>query len=36
MCEAGNPTEAVSHLEIDAAIDPMDPRSSILKVLEAL
>jgi len=36
MCEAGNPTEATSHLKIDAVIDSMGPRSSILKALEAL
>jgi hypothetical protein len=36
MREAGKHTEAASHLKIDAAIDSMDPRSSILKALEAL
>jgi acetyl-CoA carboxylase carboxyltransferase component len=36
MYEAGKATEAASHLEIDAVIDPKDTRSLILKALEAL
>jgi acetyl-CoA carboxylase carboxyltransferase component len=36
MYEAGKATEAASHLEIDAVIDPMDTRSLILKALESL
>jgi acetyl-CoA carboxylase carboxyltransferase component len=36
MYEAGKATEAASHLEIDAVIDPMDTRNLILKALESL
>ena len=33
--ERGRATEAASHLEIDAVIDPVDTRAAILKALDA-